>query len=915
MLIIHDASTPAFPTLGEIVAARRKERRTSAMPHKEIILEYDKLFGMRADYRLWRTAIFTRPETPISRELADPWRHLGDGLISPDPIIKWGCASIIAGVLTGYRSAVYDEERLRPLVDEWERTLRTLPPLDGAHAGCAAIRAMLRDAMQHFRWDHHDDSMTLEEAEEYLTDLKRNLEQFDRSWRPGRTLSSRYVDRAKDTVENRLVLPFRHVDTLIRLVKVMYRARGVVLSALQRRENPALDARTERLLHYTAVMALSAWRTSRSVRAGELRWRTTHKPFVTNVDLNVFTRNDMTALQRASEAARDAGWYDAAAGLAHLLLRVVPDSLFPTFRRVGDGVGFTIRQAGLEVDPRFVDPRYRSKAAATVRISAAAIVSTESFVEGGPSGAPAADDADSEESAVMRVRPLDLRLRRDIESDPDWKPILEFAPTWLAPLRKLAFVADEDAGAHAPVDTLLPAFRLALRYAHLREAAFIARRLPPEAQWVGQYARAINRTLQIMPFGMDVEKYETWMRILRSAWSNIHYLDASVYEYWDVHEVLLGRFSSLVRSAGPDGGRLFAAKYYALLQDHEIGAIFDSSYIARKSGRSWVSLANFQQTVKTIPSPLGQPASLSLVLLSDDEVSILGISSQREIRRRERIPGLLHAIERLRANHQIWTKAMIWEKPFRILASCIGSVVDHLDPYTRWILLAPDAAFAGTPWQMLIRDCISPTKVISIVPSLSWVVLGQRRSHFNASDFQLALSSETQLDSLRLRIRETEHLLRARLGSAAVILGHGTRSGDMPSVSAGPNGQQITLARWIDALGGLRFVLVHSCHTGFGQRTFLGDLGGLPGLAMSLGCRLLCAPVSAVPIEAAVTLHEALIAEEGGGDFATCYLAAIEQDPTVALYTLYGLPGDGFSAFTSAFSAPSVTARDALPIL
>jgi len=70
------------------------------------------------------------------------------------------------------------------------------------------------------------------------------------------------------------------------------------------------------------------------------------------------------------------------------------------------------------------------------------------------------------------------------------------------------------------------------------------------------------------------------------------------------------------------------------------------------------------------------------------------------------------------------------------------------------------------------------------------------------------------------------------------------------------------------------------------------DLGGVPGLSLGMGCRLFCAPVAEVSTSTAGSLQGHLFSDNGAGTIGERYLAAIREDPRVALYTLYGLANE-----------------------
>jgi len=58
-------------------------------------------------------------------------------------------------------------------------------------------------------------------------------------------------------------------------------------------------------------------------------------------------------------------------------------------------------------------------------------------------------------------------------------------------------------------------------------------------------------------------------------------------------------------------------------------------------------------------------------------------------------------------------------------------------------------------------------------------------------------------------------------------------------------------------------VVVHSCFAGTVEPKLLGDLGGVPGLSLGMGCRLFCAPVAEVSTSTAGSLQGHLFSDMG----------------------------------------------------
>jgi hypothetical protein len=99
------------------------------------------------------------------------------------------------------------------------------------------------------------------------------------------------------------------------------------------------------------------------------------------------------------------------------------------------------------------------------------------------------------------------------------------------------------------------------------------------------------------------------------------------------------------------------------------------------------------------------------------------------------------------------------------------------------------------------------------------------------------------------------------------------------------------VSNWLD-MAAHRVLVVHSCHGGRVSHSFPSDLGGLPGISLSLGCHLFLAPVTEVPPDAALALHEELSRKDGPAEIGLRYINAIRRNSAAALYNLYGFANE-----------------------
>ena len=219
----------------------------------------------------------------------------------------------------------------------------------------------------------------------------------------------------------------------------------------------------------------------------------------------------------------------------------------------------------------------------------------------------------------------------------------------------------------------------------------------------------------------------------------------------------------------------------------------------------------------------------------------------------------------------------------------------------RWLMLAVEPKLSSLPWQHLTQRFWPGRNkpLTTLVPSLGWAALASAEPRQYPTNFRLRLSTEADrvrqqrglpdLQTIRGQIIKAERGGSRALHSTAIITGHGTVSqGRIPAVDA--NGI-VRVEDWIE-FSDSRIVVLHSCFGGHSEPKDLGDLGGVPGLTLGGWTRILCAPVAEVPIEAAICLSQKHLAPDGPLEFGERYRAALAENPIVALYNLYGFPGE-----------------------
>ena len=93
-------------------------------------------------------------------------------------------------------------------------------------------------------------------------------------------------------------------------------------------------------------------------------------------------------------------------------------------------------------------------------------------------------------------------------------------------------------------------------------------------------------------------------------------------------------------------------------------------------------------------------------------------------------------------------------------------------------------------------------------------------------------------------------------------------------------------------LGNHRIVVAYVCRAGHVAQHFLGDLGGIPGVCLSLKTRLLVGPVAEVSPSTVAVLHKHLADAKGPNEIAFRYLQAIKEDRSVAHFNLFGFANE-----------------------
>lgn len=204
-------------------------------------------------------------------------------------------------------------------------------------------------------------------------------------------------------------------------------------------------------------------------------------------------------------------------------------------------------------------------------------------------------------------------------------------------------------------------------------------------------------------------------------------------------------------------------------------------------------------------------------------------------------------------------------------------------------MLALEQDLAELPWQDLVRRFWGGNKqvFVSLIPNIGWASRAYQDVEFfpKHSHNKTDLSEEAEFFEFK---QEIENDLEKRvlfIGSTAIYLGHGKRENGFTTIRSGS--ELLDREAWL-GIGTYRNLMIHSCSAGRLDGGFLGDFGGVPSLALATGCRLVCAPVTEVPLRTARILHKHHVCENGPLEFGCRYMQALAEDPWVGVYACYG---------------------------
>jgi cold shock CspA family protein len=891
---------------------------------------YDEKFRDRPDYHrpdylLWR-AIF-RPLYPskLTPKLKDAFSLTQEGLECPKEIVAWSTLAVLACLLMNTESTPFSEDQTRQLAELGEHRLGALTDIDGRSLECTAIRLLALDAIYKARTASGLAFLTVPECSDYLDHIVLNLKRIDKDWKLASPTPFGTDALAKERKRGRPILvPLPHIELVQLLRNPIFDARAFCRDAVY--TGGCLDDAAELLLRRALSFAILAWRQAFSLRRGEEEFRKhlTHYRGKPRLNITWAHHQEMLALYRAAQAARDIGDHLLNARLAAFFIWQAPEALCrqdPEYdRRKGykengdwvkgtetktslvqrleeavNKVGASMREIGLQLPSETVESQEERDKRTAMRLD--------------PETTCAGRGAD----------PHALRDEQAQQHDPRWRLLIAAnysrqpgSPH--APLEKLNHAINS--GNTISLDILQAGFSLTMEHGMFRTASNVLKALASKhvqtSDQLLRFAHSIKRAAQLIPVLIWGERHKDWQYVLREAWAPI-YDKCRIDETLAIHEVLVGRGLTLARAAKvPRVATCLTAKLYEQLSEEEIREVLDSLDVVRWRGPATVTVDHLRQWLASIPeSPMERPVCASVVRLDEQRFSLLVIAPSGEPTLEIlSLPGLLDEADCLVKGPYLRAWALRrtripWEKlpGVSALTNYLTHRAKQLVPGLRWIILAVEPKLAGLPWQEIVRQACDEV-VISLVPNLSWAEMAYRvRDNTEGVHLELCDDPHPEIASFRHELEQQQDMLKDCFGSVAVVLAHGIPASAadplvLPEVKAS-DGPLQSVKDW-HHIAGCRLCFLHSCHAGTTSEVFLGDLGGIPGVLLSLKTRLLFAPVSQVPLETIRVIHRHLTDKEGPAELGLRYLAATMEDPRVALYNLYGFADEPQRSFLSA---------------
>jgi len=931
-------------TLGEIVNAWRKEAKSDS-----VFDTLDNRFSTRSDYLCWRylgAAEIPRSGTPPTYRTAQrnslcivgPFDALQHGLdegvkaiLDDDPMIRIGGAAAICRFFLTTDGRIHcgsELGRILPVVAQCRSATAgsRLPeaPAGSAYADLLSLHLLTK------LLDQNGEKLDVNSAGEYLDSVESCVREIDPKWKPGASASLKAITR-----DQRIVLPFDGMtDVESVLADFFFQSRAVARDACDQADLD--DAHVPVLIRRAKEHARSSWLTHRSLRfhanADSRRLACLGRRlgnWLSDEKRAVATKKEMEALYRYGQAARDDGDSFTCAKVNWMILQfgaqlIRAASVFPIAVRAdwkmldNTTVGLIrqgLEQAGFSI-PHEYTRKERKKGASLAPINdrATAKVSKMTYSHRRLAGEASFD-------------PYKRRIERDFKTDSRWRLLADalnadnladphqllgdICKDWLRRKGYTPKFSDEQ----CTPEVLHAAFQLCVEYDRVDDANTFLKRThygrgtPSDSERHGwtlakkdllRFASSVLKATAACPMALDLEKHKHWRDRLTRVWSVIDEL--STEEVLLLHEAVLGCCATLCsRSAVQES---LVGQF--ILDNDPVFDLSDKATCVNSEPATVEGLARLLTRLET--ASLGPPVAVSIVALRAMGFSVFactheGLCESYSIERVNIAEAKLCLDNELDFYQEEYGFA--WDQCTALVnvANAVLRIVDSLGSNAKWIILAVDPELASIPWNALMLY-LGRNVLLSVVPSLTWVDLQNSKRYVSGVEFNIAQRTSlvqgmndvqaNECDRLLAQIVEDEGKLQQGRFSTTFVAGHGAlcrQGGDGFWTVNGADGP-IALDQWL-RFARRRNIIVHGCLTGRVNGTLIGDLSGVPGLALMSGTKLVISPVAKIRAQTAKVLQQHLTDPLKQGTIADRYISAVRDRAQVALYNLYGLP-NGF---------------------
>lgn len=772
-----------------------------------------------------------------------------------------------------------------------------MEPIEHTESSCNLAAFLMISAISSYNWKTRREEISCVEAMNFLDAYKSTLSQFDPVWQPGGTLTTRPILR-----ERRRLFTSEPVLIFSQIPLQLYNAGHMARVVAHRFRK--ITRETNELLNLAALLCLTAWRFVRDLRKGEEKWRVGKDPTTMNLNLERILKLESTALHEATHAAWDAGHYLTFPVLAHLYLWSADRNCenVKYHHTIANYFAKWIHQLGLEMPPPF---ERKNK----------------------PNPPRMIHQSRQDNPYWWRIS-QDQKYNRDwlivLKSYPEWKQLLPTSgepnadPCFYDPFgvfKSLSFAINE--GAYSNPTVARCAFQLALKYGWTGLAEKLLAGFQPAKKEVLDFCHHLKRIQQACPFGIDDsdDQHPAWRRVLKTSWASLPSGDSlNSEERLAAHEVLVGRSVELLRWKGKTASPFLIKKFNDLASEEEIRAAIGNDGAVFSPGVGTINATKVIGLMRAVSgSAMGSCACVSIVRLPGDKLSFLAVDQScgtpaKWVVETKSFPGLEDELQALNDTRDDWLKIgdqtsfeppIDWDEQCIKLCEFVSAMARRLNKDCQWLMLALEQDLAELPWQDLVRRFWGGNKpvFVSLIPNIGWAGRGYRdvESFPKHAHNKTDLSDEADFSEFRSQIESDLNEKTSFIGSTAIYLGHGKRENGFTTVKSGTG--LLDREAWLD-VGTYRTVVIHSCSAGRLHGGFLGDFGGVPALALATGCRLVCAPITEVPLHTAKILHKHHVSKSGPLEFGHRYMLALGEDPWVGVYTCYGF-GNQFVAAPS----------------